>query len=160
MEENQEIRSAALDLDTLKTRAARCVCKYCGSPLKVERIMYHNCEAARSELFCPKCGRIEFGVEREVYLAAKYYVDTFHFNMYQGLEDNEQRRRMNIARSARSWTGRTTSLASAMKTVFACPSISSQTRWDAPAFSATATWQKGSEHRGEHAYHRCAWAVV
>ena len=70
MEENQEIRSAALDLDTLKTRAARCVCKYCGSPLKVERIMYHNCEAARSELFCPKCGRIEFGVEREVYLAA------------------------------------------------------------------------------------------
>ena len=93
MEENQEIRSAALDLDTLKTRAARCVCKYCGSPLKVERIMYHNCEAARSELFCPKCGRIEFGVEREVYLAAKYYVDTFHFNMYQGLEDNEQRRR-------------------------------------------------------------------
>lgn len=98
MEENQEIRSAALDLDTLKTRAARCVCKYCGSPLKVERIMYHNCEAARSELFCPKCGRIEFGVEREVYLAAKYYVDTFHFNMYQGLEDNEQRRRMNIAK--------------------------------------------------------------
>lgn len=98
MEENQEIRSAALDLDTLKTRAARSVCKYCGSPLKVERIMYHNCEAARSELFCPKCGRIEFGVEREVYLAAKYYVDTFHFNMYQGLEDNEQRRRMNIAK--------------------------------------------------------------
>lgn len=98
MEENQEIRSAALDLDTLKTRAARCVCKYCGSPLKVERIMYHNCEAARSELFCPKCSRIEFGVEREVYLAAKYYVDTFHFNMYQGLEDNEQRRRMNIAK--------------------------------------------------------------
>lgn len=98
MEENQEIRSAALDLDTLKTRAARCVCKYCGSPLKVERIMYHNCEAARSELFCPKCGRIEFGVESEVYLAAKYYVDTFHFNMYQGLEDNEQRRRMNIAK--------------------------------------------------------------
>ena len=56
------------------------------------------CVAARSELFCPKCGRIEFGVEREVYLAAKYYVDTFHFNMYQGLEDNEQRRRMNIAK--------------------------------------------------------------
>ena len=26
VEENQEIRSAALDLDTLKTRAARCVC--------------------------------------------------------------------------------------------------------------------------------------
>lgn len=98
MEENQEIRSAALDLDTLKTRAARCVCKYCGSPLKVERIMYHNCEAARSELFCPKCGRIEFGVEPEVYLAAKYYIDTFHLNLYQGLEDNEQRRRMNIAK--------------------------------------------------------------
>lgn len=100
MEDSQEERAAALDLDTLKTRAARCVCKYCGSPLKVERIMYHNCEAARSELFCPKCGRIEFGVEREVYLAAQYYIDTFHLNLYQGLEDNEQRRRMNIAKIA------------------------------------------------------------
>lgn len=100
MEDIQEERAAALDLETLKTRAERCVCKYCGSPLKVERIMYHNCEAARSELFCPKCDRIEFGVEREVYLAAQYYIDTFHLNLYQGLEDNEQRRRMNIAKIA------------------------------------------------------------
>lgn len=98
MEDMHETRAAALDLDTLKSRAARCVCKYCGSPLKVERIMYHNCEAARSELFCPKCGRIEFGVEREVYLAAKYYVDTFRFNLYPGLEDNAQRQRMNVAK--------------------------------------------------------------
>lgn len=100
MEEMQEERAAALDLETLKERAARCVCKYCGSPLKVERIMYHNCEAARSELFCPRCDRIEFGVEREVYLAAKYYVDTFHFNLYPGLEDNAQRQRMNVAKIA------------------------------------------------------------
>lgn len=98
MAESQKICAEALELDTLKARAARCVCKYCGKPLKVERIMYHNCEAARSELFCPKCGRIEFGVEPEVYLAAKHYVDTFRFNLYPGLEDNEQRRRMNVAK--------------------------------------------------------------
>lgn len=92
--------NSVLNLDALKARAERCVCKYCGTSLKVERIMYHNCEAARSELFCPKCKRIEFGVERAVYSAAKNYVETFAFNLYPGLEDNEQRRRMNIAKVA------------------------------------------------------------
>lgn len=92
--------NSVMNLAALKARAERCVCKYCGMPLKVERIMYHNCEAARSELFCPKCKRIEFGVEREVYLAAKNYVEIFQFNLYPGLEDNEQRRRMNIAKIA------------------------------------------------------------
>lgn len=85
-------------LDTLKARAKRCVCKYCGGELELRRIAFSDYGEARSELFCPHCGRIEFGTEPEIYAGATYFVDHFDFNHYPGLDDNEKTRRMNIAK--------------------------------------------------------------
>lgn len=85
-------------LDTLKARAKRCVCKYCGGRLELRRIAFSDYGEARSELYCPHCGRIEFGTEPEIYAGAAYFVDHFNFNHYPGLDDNEKTRRMNIAK--------------------------------------------------------------
>ncbi|MEF2824443.1 MAG: hypothetical protein U0N74_04045 [Peptococcaceae bacterium] len=85
-------------LNLLKVRAKRCVCKYCGGRLELRRIAFSDYGEARSELFCPHCGRIEFGTEPEIYAGATYFVDHFDFNHYPGLDDNEKTRRMNIAK--------------------------------------------------------------
>ncbi len=50
------------------------------------------------ELFCKHCNRIEYGVEREIYLAAKYFVDEIGFNAFSDLDDNEKTRSMKVAK--------------------------------------------------------------
>lgn len=85
-------------LKILKTRARKCVCKYCGSKLKLNRILYGEIEEGRIELFCTKCGRIEFGIEPEIYAMAKYFVDEFEFNMYPANDFSERTRQLNIAK--------------------------------------------------------------
>ena len=82
----------------LKKRVRRCVCKYCGRPLSLRRIIFSDWEDARVEIFCEQCSRIEFGVEPEIYHSARYFVDELAFNCYPDLDDNAQRRQMNIAR--------------------------------------------------------------
>ncbi len=82
----------------LKERARRCVCKYCGSPLKLHRIIFSEHEEARIEIFCSHCERIEYGVEPEVYASAKYFVDELKFNHYPDLDESETTRQMNIAK--------------------------------------------------------------
>lgn len=85
-------------LDMLKRRAKRCVCKYCGGPLKLRRIIFSDHEDARVEIFCIDCDRIEFGVEPEIYQSAKYFVDELKFNCYPDLDDNQQTKRMSVAK--------------------------------------------------------------
>ena len=85
-------------LSMLKKRVKRCVCKYCGGQLSLRRIIFSDWEDARVEIFCEQCGRIEFGVEPEIYHSACYFVDELVFNCYPDLDDNQQRRQMNIAR--------------------------------------------------------------
>lgn len=82
----------------LKERARRCVCKYCGSLLKLHRIIFSEHEEARIEIFCSHCERIEYGVEPEVYASAKYFVDELKFNHYPDLDESETTRQMNIAK--------------------------------------------------------------
>ncbi|MBO5115580.1 MAG: hypothetical protein J6C02_05545, partial [Peptococcaceae bacterium] len=53
---------------------------------------------SRIEIFCPECDQIEYGTEPEIYLSAKYFVETMGFNYYQDLDDNEQTKKMNIAK--------------------------------------------------------------
>ena len=85
-------------LDMLKDRARRCVCKYCGGPLRLKRIIFSDYEDARVEIFCEGCDRIEFGTEPQIYRNARYFVDELHFNCYPDLDVNERSRQLNIAK--------------------------------------------------------------
>ena len=82
----------------LEKRSERCVCKYCGSPLRITSITFNEIVDGRSELYCTKCGRIEFGVEPELYACAKYFVDDFDYNCYPELDLTEATRQMSIAK--------------------------------------------------------------
>ncbi|MEF2824740.1 MAG: hypothetical protein U0N74_05615 [Peptococcaceae bacterium] len=84
----------------LQSRSERCVCKYCGGPLRVKSIAFNEIVDARTELYCDQCGRIEFGVEPEIYQCAKYYVDAFDYNCYPDLDFSETTRQMSVARVA------------------------------------------------------------
>lgn len=85
-------------LDMLKKRIKRCVCKYCGSDLRLKRIIFTEYEEARVEIFCEECDRIEFGVEPEIYLSAQFFVEESGFNCYDDLDDNERTKQMTIAK--------------------------------------------------------------
>ena len=82
----------------LKGRVERCCCRYCGSPLELKRITFSHFEDYRIEIFFSKCGRIEYGVEPEIYLSARYFVEHFDFNWYTYLDENAQTRQMTIAK--------------------------------------------------------------
>ena len=85
-------------LQAIEGRVQRCRCKYCGSPLELRRIYFGDIETARTEIFCQKCNRIEYGVEPEIYGIAQYFVKEFQFNCYPDVEPGEQTDRLNIAR--------------------------------------------------------------
>ena len=85
-------------IEMLKNRTGRCVCKYCGGPLVLRRIIFHDVEDVRVEIYCENCDRIEFGVEPEIYSSARNFVDNLEFDCYEGLDANEKKRQMNIAK--------------------------------------------------------------
>ncbi len=86
--------------EMLQKRSERCVCKYCGGALRVKSIAFNEIVDGRTELYCDRCGRIEYGVEPEIYQSAKYYVDEFDYNCYPDLDYSETTRQMSIARVA------------------------------------------------------------
>lgn len=88
----------SLRVEYLKQRTKRCCCRYCGSSLQVRQIVFHTQAAARVELYCEQCKKIEYGVEHEVYQSAKAFVEEVQFNHYPDLEENEKRIQMNIAK--------------------------------------------------------------
>ena len=92
-----EVKQRLFELDG---RAERCQCKYCGGSLEVRKVYFGDIETARTEIFCQKCDRIEYGVEPEIYSIAQYFVKEFQFNCYSDLEDGEQTDRLNTARVA------------------------------------------------------------
>lgn len=85
-------------VETLKQRAKRCRCKFCGGKLSVKRISLSEFEDARIELYCDTCQQIEYGVEPEIYQSAENFVDNLEFNHYPDLDQNPRTRRMNIAK--------------------------------------------------------------
>ncbi len=85
-------------IESLKGRTERCVCKYCGSLLRLQKISFSDFEDARVEIFCSKCKRIEFGVEPEIYRSAKFFVEELNFNCFPNLDDNENTKQMTIAK--------------------------------------------------------------
>ena len=85
-------------IDMLKARTKRCVCKYCGSGLRLGQISFNELEDVRIEIFCKNCERIEFGVEPEIYENAKYYVEETGFNYYPDLDETDKTKQMSIAK--------------------------------------------------------------
>ncbi|MBO5139222.1 MAG: hypothetical protein J6B76_01015 [Peptococcaceae bacterium] len=94
MEKNS---AAAKRLKELRERTARCCCRFCGSSLEIRKIVFTGYDS-RIELFCSECNQIEYGTEPELYLSAKYFVETMEFNYYPDLDDNVQTKKMNIAK--------------------------------------------------------------
>ena len=84
-------------LQMLRQRAARCVCRYCGNPLSLRKITYAAYDEAKIEIFCERCGRIEFGTEPEIYQVAQYFIDEIQYDHYPNLDESVRKRRMNIA---------------------------------------------------------------
>lgn len=104
---------ASIDrVDTLKQRAGRCCCKYCGGTLSLKRLIFSDFTDARVEIYCEHCERIEYGVEPEIYKSARNFVDNLGFNYYTDMDQNAQTRRMNIAKVAEimAWGYRNTGL--------------------------------------------------
>lgn len=92
-------------LEMLNERKGHCCCKYCGSDLEIRRMTFGASEDVRGELYCPKCEKIEFGVEKEIYAVAEYFVEEMEFQCYFDIEDAILQKQMNIAKVAEiiSW---------------------------------------------------------
>ena len=99
-------------VETLKTRKKRCVCKYCGKPLVIKRVLFSDIEDARIELYCESCERIEYGIEPEIYQSACNFVDNLDVDFYENMDDNAKKHHMNVAKVAEimAWGFRNTGL--------------------------------------------------
>lgn len=84
--------------EVLKKRSSRCLCKYCGGPLRLKSIAFSEFIDARVELYCGHCDRIEYGVEPEIYQSAKYFVEELAFNCFPDLDDNQLTKQMSQAK--------------------------------------------------------------
>lgn len=107
---NEEIKNAidslvkqglqSTQLAALQDRAKRCVCKYCGSKLVLRKLTYGKIEEGRVEIFCPNCNRVEYGVEPEIYEAAKYLVKEINWDYFSEVENCLKKDRMNMSKAA------------------------------------------------------------
>lgn len=91
-------KGKSMRVEALKKRAKYCCCRYCGGELHVRQIVFHTQVAARIELYCDQCQKIEFGIEKEVYDSARAVVESTGFNHFPDLEENELRFQMNVAK--------------------------------------------------------------
>ena len=82
----------------LQGRTKRCVCRYCGGSLEVRSIVFNDILDARTELFCAHCDRVEYGVEKEIYQSARYFVETFDYDGFPELEDSALTEQMSVAK--------------------------------------------------------------
>ncbi len=87
-------------IEMLQGRLKRCCCKDCGSDLVLQRVTYSVDEAERLEIYCPQCKKIEFGVEREIYAAAKYFIDALSEPCAWDAVDQKKMRDKNVAKTA------------------------------------------------------------
>lgn len=85
-------------VETLKGRAKRCVCKYCGGELRVKRIMFSDYEDARIEIYCEHCERLEYGIEPEIYASAKRFVEQLELTITAIWTAMKKQSAMNIAK--------------------------------------------------------------
>lgn len=81
----------------LRSRAGRCVCRYCGQKLSLRKITYAAYDEAKIETYCEHCERLENGTEPEIWKLAAQYVDNMKYDHFPNFDDSIAKRRMNIA---------------------------------------------------------------
>lgn len=79
-------------------RSERCVCKMCGGKLEPKIVIYNKYGGSGLELYCPTCGRIEYGTEPEIYRLAKEYVEQVEYDYFVEMEADERHKQLNIAK--------------------------------------------------------------
>ena len=84
-------------IQDLRERSAHCVCKFCGNVLSLRKITYAAYNEAKIELYCEHCGRIEYGVEKEIYQLSEYFVDELSYDHYPNIDPSVNKKRMNVA---------------------------------------------------------------
>ena len=82
----------------LKNRLESCCCRYCGGDLILKSIVPGKKVEGKIEIFCDNCDRIEYGVEKDVYKIAKYFVEEMQFDYFTDLEEKVLKHRMNVAK--------------------------------------------------------------
>lgn len=85
-------------MEILKKRKRHCVCRFCGNKLELKRMLFHDIDEARTEIFCYQCERIEYGTEREIYEVARCFVEEFAFDFHMGEGNKEKNKRYTIAK--------------------------------------------------------------
>lgn len=87
-------------VENIDYRLEHYVCKYCGGKLEKRLIIYNQYGGQGIDLYCPACGKVEFGIDPNLYMLAKAYVDKFEFNYYTDMQENIRNYQMNIAKVA------------------------------------------------------------
>lgn len=87
-----------MDPQDIMKRTEHCVCKMCGGELEARIIIYNKYGGQGVEMYCPHCGRIEYGAEAEVYRLAKDFVKGVEFDYYTEMEEGERNFQLNIAK--------------------------------------------------------------
>lgn len=79
-------------------RAERCCCKMCGAPIKPKLVLYDRYGGHGVELYCEHCQKIEYGTEPEIFQLAQKFIETFEFNYFPEMEENERCEQLNVAK--------------------------------------------------------------
>ena len=137
-------------IDTLKRRARRCRCRYCGGRLRLRRIIFSDFEDARIEIFCSQCDRIEYGVEPEIYQSAKYFVENAGFNCYPDLDDNAKTREMTIAKVCEIMAWQDQNLGFLNENGFCVPVSGSESFWGECITISEAALAEADEEIGDY----------
>ncbi|WP_283171559.1 hypothetical protein [Curtanaerobium respiraculi] len=87
-----------MDAQDIVKRSEHCVCKMCGGKLEARIVIYNKYGGQGVEMFCPTCGRIEYGAEAEVYRLAKDFVRSVEFDYFTEMEEGERNFQMNVAK--------------------------------------------------------------
>jgi len=82
----------------LQDRRNRCVCKCCGHALEWRMVIFNQYGGQGVELYCPKCEKIEFGIEPEIFNLAQKFVEEYDFNYYVEMEEGSFSRGMNVSK--------------------------------------------------------------
>lgn len=86
------------DFVTMGLRSKRCICRHCGSKLEIRMIIFCQYGGQGLELYCPKCERIEYGIEPEIYQLAREFAEDYQFNYYLEMAEDERSYQLNIAK--------------------------------------------------------------
>lgn len=87
-----------MDPEKMKKRLTHCVCKMCGSELEIRVIIYNKYGGQGLEMYCPRCQRIEYGTEKEIYRLAKNFVENIEFDYFPDMEEGKRNFELNVSK--------------------------------------------------------------